>query len=172
VRPDGRSIAEIPIAVSSIGGVPLGVGGGYFRLYPYRLTRFLLRRLDRSRASPFTFYLHPWELDPRQPRLALSWWRRWRQYQGLESTEPRLRRLLGDFRFADIASLLGDLELEPIALEGARVPSRGAAGSAPATAPAVDPSVVATGAIAYPAAEPPARAVAYQSEQRRGSGTR
>ena len=116
-RPDGRTIAELPIGVARVGGVELAAGGAYFRLFPYRVTRFALRRLARRSALPFTFYVHPWELDPEQPRLALPWWRRWRQYQGLASTEPKLRRLLGELRFTDVATALGECELETLALE-------------------------------------------------------
>ena len=120
LRPDGRTIAELPIGVAKVGGVELAAGGAYFRLFPYRLTRFALRRLARPSPLPFTFYVHPWELDPEQPRLALPWWRRRRQYQGLATTEPKLRRLLGEMRFTDAATALDALdegELEAIALE-------------------------------------------------------
>jgi polysaccharide deacetylase family protein (PEP-CTERM system associated) len=160
VRPDGRSIAELPIAAASIGGLRLAMGGGYFRLYPYRLTRFLLRRLGRQGGSPSMFYVHPWELDPEQPRLPLSWWRRLRQYQGLRATEPRLRRLLLDFRFTDASSVIGDLELEPIALDGAAA-SRQAPRSA---ARLPSPGLVQMGAQRSPA-------LAYEVERQRESGT-
>lgn len=116
-RPDGRTIAELPIGVARVGGVELAAGGAYFRVFPYRLTRFALHELARRSAQPFTFYVHPWELDPEQPRLALPWWRRWRQYQGLDTTEPKLRRLLGEFRFTDATTALDECVLEEVALE-------------------------------------------------------
>jgi polysaccharide deacetylase family protein (PEP-CTERM system associated) len=140
-RPSGRSIVELPIAVTRVAGLQLAGGGGYFRLYPYRLTRFLIRRLLRRSALPCTFYAHPWELDPDQPRFPLPWWRRWRQYQGLRSTEARLRRLLADFRFADVGSVLDDCEgeLETLALEeqpvSAPTPPRSGRGDRPRVHP-------------------------------------
>lgn len=77
--------------------VPVG-GGGYFRLYPYALTRRALRGLN-STGRPFAVYLHPWEFDPEQPRLQGPLLRRWRHYVNLRRTGPRLQRMLGDFCF-------------------------------------------------------------------------
>ncbi len=84
-------------------GYPLPVGGGgYFRLYPYFLTRHGLRSLNR-RGQPFVFYVHPWEVDPEQPRLPVSWGKKFRHYVGLKRTQPRLARLLADFRFGTLS---------------------------------------------------------------------
>ena len=73
-------------------------GGGYFRLLPYPLFRFLLRRRNAAGGVPGLFYTHPWEIDPDQPRVAgagrLS---RFRHYNNLARTLPRLERLLADF---------------------------------------------------------------------------
>ena len=84
---------------------------------PYRLTRAALRRLERRSAPPFTIYLHPWELDADQPRVALPAWRRWRQYHGLGTTEGKVARLLADFRFTDATTALDECALEEVALE-------------------------------------------------------
>jgi polysaccharide deacetylase family protein (PEP-CTERM system associated) len=168
LRPDQRTIIEFPIAVTSFAGVRLGTGGGYFRLYPYRLTRFLLRRLARSGGAPVTFYVHPWELDPEQPRQPLPWWRRLRQYQGLHATESRLRRLLAEFQFADVGSIVGELDLEAVALGVAPA----AAGDRSATdRPAPYP---AGGPIVAPVAraESSTHSAAYDREARRGSAGR
>jgi polysaccharide deacetylase family protein (PEP-CTERM system associated) len=98
-RPAGV-LWEFPPPVWSILGYPLPVGGGgYFRLYPYTVTRRGLRAINKA-GRPFAVYLHPWEFDPDQPRLSPGWLRAFRHYVNLRRTEPRLRRLLTDFAFA------------------------------------------------------------------------
>jgi polysaccharide deacetylase family protein (PEP-CTERM system associated) len=84
-------------------------GGAYFRLFPYHLAKLAFASSER-RAVPGTFYIHPWELDPEQPRLPVSWKTRVRHYGGLARTVPRLRRLLRDFRFQAIADTLREDE--------------------------------------------------------------
>ncbi|PYO66353.1 MAG: polysaccharide deacetylase family protein [Gemmatimonadetes bacterium] len=107
-RPIGR-IAEVPPTTLRRWGANLPAGGGaYFRLLPYALVRAALRDCER-RGAPGTFYIHPWELDPEQPRLGVSWWTRVRHYGGLRRTLPRLERLLGEFRFTAIAESLPHL---------------------------------------------------------------
>lgn len=101
-RPLGR-ILELPLTTTTLAGwrVP-AAGGGYFRLLPYSLTR---RAFDQrvKEGRPGMFYIHPWELDPGQPRLDVAWPTRIRHYGGLERTLPRLRRLLGEYRFGSVA---------------------------------------------------------------------
>jgi len=105
------SILEVPPSTVRLGGVNLPIaGGGYFRLMPYLWTRWALRRVNRREAQPVTFYLHPWEIDTGQPRLAAPWLSRFRHYQNLARTMPRLRRLLTDFRFDSIAATLREFE--------------------------------------------------------------
>lgn len=104
---------EIPASTVRRGGVNLPVGGGgYFRLLPYRWTRWGINALNHGEGRPAVFYLHPWEIDAEQPRLQAPLRSRFRHYTGLARTERRLRRLLAEFRFAPIttafASLLGD----------------------------------------------------------------
>jgi polysaccharide deacetylase family protein (PEP-CTERM system associated) len=103
VWPSG--VKEIPLAVANYGKATLPVGGGgYFRLFPYRLTRSALQRINREQRS-FTFYLHPWELDPDQPReKRVPRWHRFRHYVNLSTTSAKLRRLVADFEFDTIRS--------------------------------------------------------------------
>jgi len=81
-------------------------GGGYFRILPYAWTRWGIDRLNRLERRPAIFYLHPWEIDPDQPRLDASLLSRFRHYRNLDQTEPRLRALLRDFRFGPMVSVL------------------------------------------------------------------
>ena len=81
-------------------------GGGYFRILPYQWTRWGIERVNRLEREAAVFYLHPWEIDPAQPRLPASRLGRFRHYRNLHKTEDRLRRLLSDFRFNTVAALL------------------------------------------------------------------
>jgi polysaccharide deacetylase family protein (PEP-CTERM system associated) len=81
-------------------------GGGYFRILPYLFTRFLLRRCNKE-GRPVMFYLHPWEIDPGQPRVKLSQAKRFRHYNNLNKTFGRLDRLLTDFKFSTAREVLG-----------------------------------------------------------------
>jgi polysaccharide deacetylase family protein (PEP-CTERM system associated) len=104
-RPAGR-LAEVPPLTLRRLGVNLpAAGGAYFRLFPYRLVRIALAEAA-ARGVPGTFYIHPWEVDPEQPRLPCSWSTRVRHYGGLDRTVPRLQRMLGEFPFAPIAETL------------------------------------------------------------------
>jgi polysaccharide deacetylase family protein (PEP-CTERM system associated) len=107
-RPSGR-LAEVPPATLRVGPMTLpAAGGAYFRLLPYSLVQSALQSAE-SRSVPGTFYVHPWEYDPAQPRLRVPALTRLRHYGGLAGVWPRLERLLGEFRFTAIAeSLSGD----------------------------------------------------------------
>jgi polysaccharide deacetylase family protein (PEP-CTERM system associated) len=101
---------ELPPATAGVFGVRLAIGGGgHFRLYPYVLVRALLRRIE-AKGQPFVFYLHPWELDPEQPRMEGSRLSRFRHYRNLEQVEQRLEQLFDDFRFASARELLASIE--------------------------------------------------------------
>ena len=78
-------------------------GGAYFRLFPYGVTRRAFQDAERD-GVPGTFYVHPWEMDPDQPRLPVSLLTRVRHYGWLKRTLPRLDRLLSEFRFTSIAT--------------------------------------------------------------------
>jgi polysaccharide deacetylase family protein (PEP-CTERM system associated) len=98
---------EFPGSTVRLGGqnLPIG-GGGYFRLLPYAWTRWGIAYVNRVEAKPVMFYLHPWEIDPEQPRIAAPLLSRFRHYRNLEKTEPRLRRLLEDFQFGPAFNVL------------------------------------------------------------------
>jgi len=98
--PTEKSIFSWPLRPPRILGFRLPVaGGGYFRLLPYWLSRWGLAAINRRELRPFVFYLHPWEIDPAQPRVSASWLSRFRHYTNLGKCEERLRRLLGEFQF-------------------------------------------------------------------------
>jgi polysaccharide deacetylase family protein (PEP-CTERM system associated) len=79
-------------------------GGGYFRLFPYAATRSLMRACNREHR-PVIFYIHPWEVDPGQPRVAMPALKKFRHYNNLGLTMGRLDRLLTDFPFTSIRRL-------------------------------------------------------------------
>lgn len=98
------TLTEYPISTAKLLGRNIPVaGGGYFRLFPYWFTKAMLDKINRQENRPFIFYLHPWEVDPEQPRIknakVLS---KFRHYNNLKKTAPRLERLLGDFSFGPL----------------------------------------------------------------------
>ncbi|HVZ91806.1 MAG TPA: XrtA system polysaccharide deacetylase [Rhizomicrobium sp.] len=98
---------EFPIASLRLAGRnwPCG-GGGYFRLLPYALSRRAIADINRRENRPAIFYIHPWELDPGQPRVrGVGAKNSFRHYVNLSRTAPRLRKLLGDFRWDRIDSV-------------------------------------------------------------------
>ena len=100
--PNGSSLVEFPLSTAKLLGYRLPVaGGGYFRLYPYFLTKFGLKQVNR-RGMPFVFYLHPWEIDAEQPRVEAKWFSRFRHYNNLDKTMVRFERLLNDFEFVPL----------------------------------------------------------------------
>jgi polysaccharide deacetylase family protein (PEP-CTERM system associated) len=100
---------EVCVSCLNLGsrGVPWG-GGGYFRLIPYPVFRRGISRI-LSTGKPYVFYIHPWEIDPGQPRVdGVSRGYRFRHYVGLETCERRFASLLSDFRWSTIAELVAD----------------------------------------------------------------
>jgi polysaccharide deacetylase family protein (PEP-CTERM system associated) len=94
-----------PSTITTLGvQLPVG-GGGYFRLLPYGATRMLLKRLE-NQGSQLVIYLHPWELDPAQPRMNGALLSKARHYLNLDKTEQGLRRLLDDFVFGPIDEMV------------------------------------------------------------------
>lgn len=110
VTADEKAIREIPITTLKIGGRNLPIaGGGYFRLFPYALTRWGLTHINEKESQPFVFYLHPWEFDPQQPRMAGAGAKsRFRHYLNLNRTEERFRSLLSDFKFVPLEEMMNN----------------------------------------------------------------
>lgn len=100
------SITELPLATLTWSGARIpAAGGAYLRHFPYGVVRRAFRE-SLENGIPATFYVHPWELDPAQPRLPVSWLTRARHYGGLSRTVPRLERLLAEFPFTSAARCL------------------------------------------------------------------
>jgi polysaccharide deacetylase family protein (PEP-CTERM system associated) len=102
------SLWEFPPSVARLAGmnIPVG-GGGYFRLYPLSWTVFCLKRINRIERQPFMFYFHPWEIDPKQPRIrTASRVSRFRHYVNLGINERKLDKLLKVFRFGRIRDVI------------------------------------------------------------------
>lgn len=125
------AILELPIATTCLGSTNLPIGGGgYLRILPYAYTHWGLTRFSRIEGRPAVVYLHPWEIDPRQPRLEAPLKSRLRQYVGLSTMERKLTILLQDFRFASISTVFyqklgeaagsGDSRFEKVASPQAR----------------------------------------------------
>lgn len=103
----GRQIVELPVTTGRLFGVNLPVGGGaYFRIWPYAVTKWGFRQVNRM-GQPGVFYVHPWEIDPDQPRLDLPKRLSLTHYHRLGSTYGKLERLLTDFKFASMAEVFG-----------------------------------------------------------------
>ena len=99
IRCGDRSILEFPPTTLRLLGMNLPVaGGGYFRLLPSWFSRFAFHQVRRTN-QPLMFYIHPWEIDPDQPRLPCRMLTRWRHYLGLRRTQGKIKRLLQSFRF-------------------------------------------------------------------------
>lgn len=121
-RPEG-TLTEVPGSTARLGPLNLPVaGGGYFRILPYWWTRWGIDRVNRLEQRPAVFYLHPWEIDPEQPRLDVSGLSRFRHYRNLDRTEHRLRRLLTDFRFDALDRLVAETALQPVDADGMALP--------------------------------------------------
>jgi polysaccharide deacetylase family protein (PEP-CTERM system associated) len=107
IRRQGGTLMEVPGSTVAFGRANLPVaGGGYFRILPYRWTRWGIARLNRHEQRAAVFYIHPWEIDPDQPRLPAKGLSRFRHYRNLDKTETRLRALLSDFTFGTVSALL------------------------------------------------------------------
>ncbi len=110
----GEALLEIPLTVATFGNTSVpAAGGGYFRLYPYFLSRYLFNRATQNRAG--VFYLHPWEIDPEQPRIpGASLFSKFRHYNNLDVCQHRLNRLLNDFKFSTMSALIDQLNIDSL----------------------------------------------------------
>ena len=106
---EGIPLTEIPVGTLDIKGRRLScAGGGFFRLLPYRWSSFAIGRVNRAEHQPVTFYFHPWEIDPGQPRISPAPLRsRVRHYTNLGMMEAKLKRLLRQFRWDRVDAVYG-----------------------------------------------------------------
>ncbi len=111
-RIEGRNLAEFPISTIKLGNLNLPVaGGGYFRLFPYKLTKLGLKSVERE-GKPFIFYIHPWEFNPDSLKVAgLSALSSFRTYINLSRTQGRFRKLISDFSFTTASNVLAGMNL-------------------------------------------------------------
>jgi len=116
------SITEFPMPTLEFGGARAPIGGGaYLRLLPYWYTRWGIRQINDSEDRSACIYLHPWELDTEQPRMACSLSARLRHYFGLRGTERKVRRLLRDFEAMPLICLIAELQSHSFPAFGGRV---------------------------------------------------
>lgn len=101
-----ENLYEFPLTCIEIFGrrIPCS-GGAYFRIFPYFFIKLGIKKCN-AQGRPAIFYLHPWELDPEQPRIKLPWMKRFRHYYNLHKVEDRLDRLLSDFHFTTVKEVL------------------------------------------------------------------
>jgi len=113
----GQGFLEIPVTTLRLNGRNLpSSGGGYFRLFPYALSRWMIRRVNADDGMPSIFYFHPWEIDAEQPRVpGINLKTRFRHYVNIDRMERRLDALLGDFRWGR----MDDIFLETAAVASA-----------------------------------------------------
>jgi len=104
---NGRQLTEFPPATVRLAGVNLpAAGGGYLRIFPLTYTRWVFRRMERKHRQPVVVYVHPWELDPDQPRLRDRFRSRFRHYTNLNRMQGRLRFLLENHSFQPFCKAL------------------------------------------------------------------
>lgn len=102
-----ESLLEVPVSTLNMCNKNWPIsGGGYFRLYPYLLSRWALTNYHNNEKQPGVFYLHPWEIDPLQPRPDnLPFKSQFRHYLNLSKLEYRLARLLTDFQWSTMSEV-------------------------------------------------------------------
>ena len=122
--PSGRELLEVPLTVVGFKPFRVPAAGGFFlRIYPYALMRYLLRRCARRGQATVT-YIHPWEAQSTHPELPLAGAQKFLHFAGLRGAPGKIKRLLADFQFTSIRTLLD---------EGDLAPERGRAGPCPDT---------------------------------------
>jgi polysaccharide deacetylase family protein (PEP-CTERM system associated) len=114
IEREAGTLREFPLATALFGGVRVpAAGGGYLRHFPFWV---ILRAFTEAarRSMPATFYVHPWEIDPSQPRFDVGFLTRWRHYHGLSLTYARMEDLLGRFCFTSIGAYLATNSERPV----------------------------------------------------------
>ena len=105
---NGSALHEFPISTVRVGGMNFPfVGGGYLRHFPFPFIRWGMRRVNETEGRPTIVYIHPWEVDPDQPRQDVSMLTRLRHYRNLHQTAARLARLFTEFDFVPVRAVLG-----------------------------------------------------------------
>ena len=109
----GATLLEFPLTTARFWRYSMpAAGGGYFRLYPYALSRALFQRATGNNKTPAIFYLHPWEIDPDQPRVpGAGLLSNFRHYNNLDRCMPRLRAMINDFPFGTVSESLASVDL-------------------------------------------------------------
>ena len=115
---------EVPPSTLKVLGMQIPIaGGGYFRLYPYRILKWMLRQVE-AQGHPLVMYFHPWEFDPHQPKMDGPMLSRFRHYLNLHKTFDRLRHLQNDFDFAPIRDLIHHVHHQATVGHDACVPAQ------------------------------------------------
>ena len=97
---------EFPPSTYHVWGQNIPVaGGGYLRLLPWQVTKAVIKRINEKEKQAAMIYVHPWEIDAEQPRLKGSWKSEMRHYIKIQSTLPKLRGLLTEFKFKPLSAL-------------------------------------------------------------------
>jgi polysaccharide deacetylase family protein (PEP-CTERM system associated) len=111
---NGKKIIEIPIPTLCKSNINTGIGGGgYFRLYPYWLSKRRIEKFHHQEKKPYSFYFHPWEIDPDQPRVKEAPLKsKFRHYINLSRMEGKLEQLLKDYKWDTMKSVYLDKEIE------------------------------------------------------------
>ncbi len=105
---NGSALHEFPISTVRVGGMNFPfVGGGYLRHFPFPFIRWGMRRVNEVEERPTIVYIHPWEVDPDQPRQDVPMLTRLRHYRNLDQTAGRLARLFSEFQFVPVREVLG-----------------------------------------------------------------
>ncbi len=109
VKRNNGKIREFPPSTYRIlsQNIPIA-GGGYLRLFPLHITRTAIKRINKKEKKPVIVYLHPWEIDPDQPRLNGRSSSKMRHYVNLRSTMPKLRTFLSEFNFKHLSAFLNE----------------------------------------------------------------
>jgi len=109
-----EELLEFPVSLLKIGSVKIPLGGGYFRAYPHWLTKMGFIPSAQERNLPSVFYIHPWELDPKQPRFKISPTKYFRHYFDLNKTEKKLERILRETKTTSIKGFIDENVSKPL----------------------------------------------------------
>lgn len=121
IQRSAGSIVELPSSTVRVGSANYPIaGGGYLRLFPYALTKWGIAQVNNTDQQPVVLYVHPWEVDPDQPRLPASKTTQWRHHVGMASTAGKLERVVNDFAFAPVDEVL-EASARRVVTAGARL---------------------------------------------------